>query len=313
MLALLIQTLNITAPVFAMLFTGVFLRRLHLIDDHFNKVASQLVFNVCMPALLFLGIYHADLSTAVRPGVLLYFVAATLVGFALSWGLAIWRSPKEDRGIYTQGAFRGNNGVIGLALAASLYGNEGISLGAVLAGLVILLYNSLSSVVLAVYSPTLKSDPWSLAKSILRNPLILSVLAAAPMAYAQVPLPNWLLTSGDYLAQMTLPLALICIGGTLSLKALRASGRLALDASLAKMVWLPLVGTLGAWLCGFRGADLGILFLYIGSPTAAASYVMARAADGNHDLAASIIVITTLMAAVTTNIGIFILQWGGWI
>jgi len=55
------------------------------------------------------------------------------------------------------------------------------------------------------------------------------------------------------------------------------------------------------------------LFLYIGSPTAAASYVMARAANGNHELAASIIVITTLMAAITTNIGIFILQWGGWI
>lgn len=68
MLALLIQTLNITAPVFAMLFLGVLLRRIHLIDDNFNKVASQLVFNVCMPALLFLGIYHADLAAAVRPG-----------------------------------------------------------------------------------------------------------------------------------------------------------------------------------------------------------------------------------------------------
>ena len=30
-------------------------------------------------------------------------------------------------------------------------------------------------------------------------------------------------------------------------------------------------------------------------------------------LAAAIIVITTLMAAITTNIGIFVLQWGGWI
>lgn len=117
----------------------------------------------------------------------------------------------------------------------------------------ILLYNSLSAVVLAVYSPDLKSDPWSICKSIFSNPLIISVLVATPMAYGQVPLPNWLLTSGDYLAQMTLPLALICIGGTLSLAALRDSGRLAIDASLVKMLWLPLVGTLGAWLCGFRG------------------------------------------------------------
>ncbi|MBJ9976191.1 AEC family transporter [Pseudomonas sp. S75] len=313
MLALFIQTLNITAPVFAMLFLGVLLRRIHLIDDNFIRVASSLVFNVCMPALLFLGIYHADLSAAVKPGVIGYFILSTLVGFVLSWGVAIWRCAPPDRGIYTQGAFRGNNGVIGLALAASLYGDYGISLGAVLAGLVILLYNSLSSVVLAVYSPSLKSDPWSLCKSILSNPLIISVLVAAPMAYAKVPVPNWLLTSGDYLAQMSLPLALICIGGTLSLAALRDSGRLAVDASLVKMLWLPLLGTLGAWLCGFRGAELGILFLYIGSPTAAASYVMARAANGNHELAASIIVITTLMAAVTTNIGLFLLQWGGWI
>ncbi|CAI8794861.1 MULTISPECIES: AEC family transporter [Pseudomonas] len=313
MLALFIQTLNITAPVFAMLFMGVLLKRIKAINDGFIHTASSLVFNVCMPALLFLGIYHADLTAAVKPGLLVFFVVATLGSFALAWGFALWRCPREDRGIYTQGGFRGNNGVIGLALAASMYGDYGISLGAILAGLVILLYNSLSSVVLAVYSPSMKSDPWSIFKSILRNPLIISVLLATPMAYGQVPLPNWLLTSGDYLAQMTLPLALICIGGTLSLASLRESGGLAVSASLVKMIWLPVIGTLAAWLCGFRGAELGILFLYIGSPTAAASYVMARAANGNHELAASIIVITTLMAAITTNIGIFLLQWGGWI
>ncbi|WP_416426896.1 AEC family transporter [Pseudomonas sp. App30] len=313
MLAIFIQTLNITAPVFAMLFLGVFLKRIDWINDNFIHIASALVFNVCMPALLFLGIYHADLHAAMKPGLLLYFVLVTFASFAAAWGMAIWRSPVQDRGIYTQGAFRGNNGVVGLALAASMYGDYGISLGAILAGLVILLYNSLSTVVLAIYSPNIKSDPWSIFKSVLANPLIISVLAAAPMAYLQIGLPNWLLASGDYLAQMTLPLALICIGGTLSLAALRESGKLALSASLVKMVWLPLFGTLGAWLCGFRGAELGILFLYIGSPTAAASYVMARAANGNHQLAAAIIVITTVGAAITTNIGIFLLQWGGWI
>lgn len=313
MLALFLQTLNITAPVFAMLFMGVLLKRIHAINDGFIHTASALVFNVCMPALLFLGIYHADLTTAVQPQLLLYFAAATLIGFGLAWGMAIWRCPREDRGIYTQGAFRGNNGVIGLALAASMYGDYGISLGAILAGLVILLYNSLSVVVLAVYSPSAKSDPWSICKSILRNPLIISVLLAALLAYGQVALPNWLLTSSDYLAQMTLPLALICIGGTLSLTSLRQNGGLAVSVSLLKMVWLPLLATVGAFLCGFRGAELGILFLYFGSPTAAASYVMARSSNGNHQLAAAIIVITTLMAAITTNIGIFFLQWGGWI
>lgn len=313
MLAIFFLTLSITAPVFAMLFMGIVLKRVGWINDNFIHTASALVFNVTMPALLFLGIVHADLRTAMQPKVLGYFTLATLVCFGLAWGWAIWRCPREDRGIYTQGAFRGNNAVIGLALAASMYGDYGISLGAVLAGLVILLYNTLSTIVLAVYSPVIKSDPWSVCKSVVKNPLIISVLAAIPFAVFKITLPGWLQASGEYLASMTLPLALICIGGTLSLASLRKSGNLALSASLIKMISLPLVATLGAWLLGFRGPELGTLFLYFASPTAAASYVMARAANGNHELAASIIVITTLMAAITTNIGIFVLQWGGWI
>jgi predicted permease len=295
------------------LFLGTLLKRIYWINDNFIHMASSLVFNVTMPALLFLGILHADLHAALQPDLLIYFSIATLVCFAVAWGWAIWRCPREDRGIYTQGAFRGNNGVIGLALAASMYGDYGISLGSILAALVILFYNTLSTIVLAVYSPVIKSDPWSICKSVVSNPLIISVVVAAPLAYWQIGLPNWFETSAKYLAQMTLPLALICIGGTLSLAALRKSGKMALSSSLVKMIGLPLLATLGAWLWGFRGAELGILFLYFGSPTAAASYVMARAADGNHELAAAIIVITTLMAAITTNLGIFVLQWGGWI
>lgn len=312
MLAIFLQTLNITAPVFAMLFLGVVLKRLALINDSFIHTASALVFNVSMPALLFLGIIHADLHSAWQPALLGYFTVATLVCFACAWGWALWRCPREDRGIYTQGAFRGNNAIIGLALAAMLYGSYGISLGAILAGLVILLYNTLSTVVLAVYSPNIKSDPWSISKSVVKNPLIIAVLVAIPFAVFQIGLPGWLQTSGEYLAQLTLPLALICIGGTLSLASLRTSGRLALSASLLKMITLPTLATLGAWMYGFRGPELGILFLYFASPTAAASFVMARAANGNHDLAAAIIVMTTLMAAITTNIGIFVLQLGGW-
>ncbi|MET1079231.1 MAG: AEC family transporter [Pseudomonas sp.] len=313
MLALFQQTLSITAPVFAMLFLGVALKRLGWIDVAFINMASSLVFKGTMPTLLFLAIVQADLGSAFQPALLAYFCLATLAGFLLVWGWALWRCPLADRGVYTQGAFRGNNGIVGLALATSLYGDPGLSLGGVLAGVMILLYNSLSAIVLAVYSPSAKADAWSILKSVISNPLILGVLSALPFAYWQIGLPAWLMTSGTYFAQMTLPLALICIGGTLSLAALRESGGPAIGASLWKMLWLPLLGTTGAWLWGFRGVELGVLFLYFASPTAAASFVMAKAVNGNHQLAAAIIVITTLAAAITTNIGIVILQWGGWI
>jgi predicted permease len=313
MLAVVEQTLSVTAPVFSMLFLGVALKRFGLIDAAFINTASALVFRGTLPTLLFLGIVQADLRSALQPALLLYFVLATLGCFLLAWGWAILRFPEADRGIYTQGAFRGNNGIIGLALATSMYGDYGLSLGAVLGGVVILSYNTLSAIVLAIYSPQAKTDVWSLTKNILSNPLIIGVLAAIPFAAWQIALPQWLLTSGEYFAQMSLPLALICIGGTLTLESLRESGSMAISSSLMKVLWLPLLATLGAWLWGFRDAELAILFLYFASPTAAASFVMAKAVGGNHQLAAAIIVLTTLATVVTTNLGLLMLQWAGWI
>ncbi|MBB3102045.1 AEC family transporter [Azomonas macrocytogenes] len=313
MFALLHETLTITAPVFCMLLVGVLLRRIGLIDEVFIYSASSLVFNATMPTLLFLGIVEMDPDVPIHPGVLVYLCLASVLGFLFAWGWALRHCPRADRGVYVQGAFRGNNGTVGLALAASLYGSYGLSLGSVMAGAVILFYNGLSSIVLAVYSPTAKTDAWSLCKTILRNPLIIGVLLASPFAWFDIRLPTWLLTSGHYFAQMTMPLALICIGASLSLSSLRRSSELAFSASLMKMVWLPLVSTLGAWLLGFRGADLGVLFLYFASPTASVSFIMARAVNGNHELAAAIVAITTVAAVLTTNIGLFVLQWAGWI
>lgn len=313
MLAVVQQTISVTAPVFSMLFLGVALKRLGLIDAGFINTASSLVFRGTLPTLLFLGIVQADLSAALQPGLLIYFLLATLGCFLLAWGWSLWRCPQADRGVYTQGAFRGNNGIVGLALASSMYGDYGLSVGAVLGGLVILSYNSLSVIVLAIYNPQAKTTPLSLLGSILCNPLIIGVLAAVPFAVWHIALPQWLLTSAGYFAQMSLPLALICIGGTLSLAALRESSQVAISSSLLKVFWLPLVATLGAWLWGFRQAELAILFVYFASPTAAASYVMVKAIEGNHQLAAVIIVLTTLGSVVSINLGLLVLQWLGWI
>ncbi|MBD7976442.1 AEC family transporter [Serpens gallinarum] len=313
MLSLISQTLGVTAPVFVMLFLGAQLKRVGWIDVAFINTASNLVFKGTLPALLFLALLRTDLGTAVQPKLIGYFVVATLVSFFIAWAWAMVRCPREDRGVYVQGAFRGNNGIVGLALATSLYGDYGLSLGGVLAGVVIICYNVLSAVILALYSPSAKSDPWSILKSILGNPLIIGVVAALPFAYWHIPLPAWLLTSGNYFAQMSLPLALICIGATLSWSSLRESGALAMSSSLMKMLWLPLLLTVGAWWCGFRDAQLGILFLYFASPTAAASFVMAKAVGANHQLAAAIVAITTLLGVLSINIGLFILQWAGWI
>ncbi|MEC4766877.1 AEC family transporter [Halomonas sp. CUBES01] len=307
------RTLDVTLPVFAMVFVGLALKRMGWIDRAFVATASALVFKATLPTLIFLSLVNADLSVALDIPLLVFFALATLCQCALSWGWASFRIPRQERGVYVQGAFRGNCGVVGLALAAGMYGDYGLSAGSLLLGVVIVTYNVLSVVILAMYQPGQATDWRSLMWKIATNPLIISVLAALPFTVGSVSLPRWLMTSGDYFASLTLPLALICIGATLSVRSLRDSQQVALSASVMKMVVLPALSTGAAWLIGFSGRELGLLFLFFASPTAAASFVMVKAIGGNVALAANIIAITTLMASVTVTAGIFSLRLLGWI
>ena len=307
-LGLFLGTLEITLPVFAMVFIGLVLKRVGWIDQGFVATASELVFKATMPTLIFLSLIKADIQTAFHPWLMTYFALATLATFLMSWVWALWRVSYADRGVYVQGAFRGNCGVVGLALAASMYGDYGLSAGGLLLGVVILSYNMLSVIVLAAYRPGKDANWRSIAKHVARNPLILSVLAALPFAILEIDLPGWLMTSGEYFASLTLPLALICIGATLSVSALRQSHGPAMGASMLKMVTLPVLATAGAWLVGFSGRELGMLFLFFASPTAAASFVMVKAMGGDARLAANIIAISTFMASLTVTAGIFVLK-----
>lgn len=309
--SLFLQTLEITLPVFAMVFIGLGLRRWGLIDLAFIHTASALVFKATLPTLIFLSIIRADLSTTLNPGLLGFYLVATLGSFALAWLWAHWRVPYQDRGVFVQGAFRGNCGIVGLALAASLYGDYGLSAGGLLLGVVIISYNTLSVVVLSAYQGDQRASWQSILRDILRNPLILAVVIAVPFAWFGLGLPDWLMVSGDYFASLTLPLALLCVGGTLSVMTMRHDSGTAASASLFKMVVLPALSTLAAWMAGFRGQELGLMFLFFASPTAAASFVMVKALGGNDKLAANIIALTTLVASVTVTLGVFALTSAG--
>jgi malate permease and related proteins len=311
LLDVFLGTLEVTLPVFAMVFIGLVLKRLGWIDTRFVNTASSLVFKATLPTLIFLSIIKADLDATLNPALLGFFALATLGSFLCAWGWALLRVPYAERGVYVQGAFRGNCGIIGLALAAGMYGDYGLSLGGLLLGVVILTYNALSVVALATYQPGQRTDWRSLASHIARNPLILAVVVALPVAALELRLPGWLMTSGEHFASLTLPLALICIGATLSLGAIRESGQLATGASLMKMVTLPALATGAAWLAGFEGRELGVLFLFFASPTAAAAFVMAKAMGGNAALTATIIALTTLMASLTITLGAFGLKAAG--
>ena len=105
-----------------------------------------------------------------------------------------------------------------------------------------------------------------------------------------------------------LPVMLLCIGGAMKLSDLRGAGAITWEAALWRLCVAPLVGVVLAVALGVRGEQLGVLFLLLSSPVAAASFVMVVAVRGDGVLAANIVVLSTLLSVVTVTLGFFLLS-----
>lgn len=306
-------TANTVAPIFFIVFLGIVLKRIGLIDAPFVSTASRLVFTLTLPALVFMAISGTNFQSVFNPDQLIYFVGATLSSFALLWWLAArWIKDGRDLGAFIQGAFRGNYGIIGLAVSYNLFADSGLAQASILLAMVIPLYNVLS--IFALTLPLHKEGGLKLSSALLeiiKNPLILAVLFALPFSFMGWTLPEVVEKTGRYFANLTLPLALLAIGGSLSIKSLKDTSSMAFWATSTKLVILPVGLSIGAWVYGFRGQDLAMLFILFGCPTAAASFVMAKATGANGELAANIILTTTLGSVLSLSAGIYLLRvWG---
>ncbi len=299
---------SITGPIFVVLVLGIFLSRRQMINDNFIDVGSRLVFNVTLPALLFISISRTSIEQSANLPLIGAGLLLTVVGYVLLELLAAKTvQPAADRGVVVQGGFRSNMGIIGLAYCFNAYGDAGLAGASLYLGAVTILYNVLAVITL---SRSLNRDQGlgPTLRGIARNPLIIGILLGVPFAWSGVQLPQLVVRTGEYFAQMTLPLALLCAGASLNFRAMRSDMRSALIASAGKLLLVPLL-TIGAGIAlGFRGLELGILTLMTSAPTAAASYVMARAMGGNAPLAANIVVMTTLGSLLTTSLTVTLLH-----
>ena len=306
----LLFTFNVVAPVFLIIFLGLWLKSKRWIDQNFVAISSRLVFSVTLPALVFSKILATDFHIALNVKEMLFVYIGTVAVFAVSWLISFALSGKgADRAVFIQGSFRSNFAIVGFALLSNTLGDHVLTKAAIILAVVMPLYNILSVVALTL--PVRKEKHLSFKKmviDILTNPLIIAIVGAIPFSYLRIRLPGFIDTTIDYLATLTLPLALLGIGGALNFASIRKEFKLTLAATLMKIVIVPACLTFGAFQLGIVGEELVVLFMLFATPTAVVSYIMAEAMGCNSELAGNIIVMTTLGSIFTISLGIFILK-----
>ena len=319
MTAAIIFAITIVLPNLFLMGLGFFMQRRGEASQAFIDQASSFVFNYCLPCLLFFSVVDSEVDYAKQ---MILIMAGILVTFILFIGAEIYAkffiNKPADQGVFVQGIFRSNMAIIGLATVANAYGEQGLSIGAVYMGVVTILFNILAVITLSRVSKS-ADDTWlsrsiMIVKKLFTNPLILALVAA--FAYKALPLPpitGVIHKTGDLLAAVALPLALICAGASIDLKSMLHPSGLSMQASIGRIVIAPFVAIVVGLSFGLSGMHMGVLFLMVASPTAAASYVMAKAMGGNDILAANILAFTTVVGMFGMAIGAAILRVLVWI
>jgi predicted permease len=297
--------LNIVLPVFLVIGLGWGLRRGGFLSAEANGVLTRLVYWVAAPALLMRSAATTPLRDSVNPQALGVMTAVTV---AMAWAVyaACWRSAPARRGVIAQGAFRSNQVFLGLPLVYYAWGDEAVGQVSVMVGLMVILYNTLSVPVLTLPHRQEGADAWraflDALRRILTNPLALGSVAGMALSASGLPQPRALDTALDLVGRTALPLALISVGAALDLRRLRSELPMTAAVTVLKLVVYPALVWAGVRWAGLDGLALKATVLIAATPTAVVSYVMAREMDGDEQLAAALIIGTTL-AALPATIG----------
>ncbi len=309
----LLYSVNAVAPVFLMVLFGYILKAKKIINDNFISVSQKFVFMLALPALIFRDIAKTDMKAIISVKLIAFSVIGTLVVFLAACVLACgFIKNRQSRGAFIQGIFRSNYAIMGIPLILNLFGQSGVAKGAIVLSAMMPVYNILAVAILNITAPTSTgSDFRKIIISILKNPLILATAAAIPFSWFGIDMPLVASRTIDYLSGMSTPLALIGIGGSIVLTDVRKKLNMSLSAAVIKLVVVPLIFVPLGYFMGLRGDDLGVIFILFASPTAVTSFIMAKAMNSDSELAAHIVLLTTLGSVLTLFFGIYILRTAG--
>ena len=310
-----IYSINVTMPIFLVMVIGYILKQIGMLNDNFVTVANKFNFKVTLPFMLFKDIAGVDIKAVFDIKYVLFCAIVSTICFWVVWGTAkLLVRDKTIRGAFVQSSFRGSAAVMGLAFIQNIYGSS--AMGPLMIVSAVPLYNIFSVIVLTFEANDStgidkKAKIRQAGMNICKNPIILSILAGLIVGLLGIQFPTLVNKTVSNVAQMATPLALITIGAGFEGRKALAKIRPTIAASMIKLVVQPLIFLpVAAWM-GFRGEQMIAILIMLASPTTPSCYIMAKNMDNDGVLTASVIVMTTLLAAFTLTGWIFILKTVG--
>lgn len=320
---------NAVLPIVLTIAFGYILKRIGVLTKDFLDVGNKLTFRVFLPAMLFYNVYEISSLGEINFKFIIFGVIAILVIFAMSMVLGCaFTKDSAKRGALIQAVFRSNYAIIGIPLAASLFGDKGAAAAGVMSAFCVPLFNALGVIVLTLFNKDRgrKIDVKKILTEIVKNPLILATVAG--LLALGVREIFTVAGIGFRLSDVTVlfkvlenvksictPFALIVLGGRFEFSAVSRLWKEILFGTAVRTVVVPVVGLSAAYMLkdylGLSGEHFATFIGVFATPVAVASAIMAKEMGADDELAGQLVVWTSLVSTVTTFVYVTWLRFAG--
>ncbi|MEM8788418.1 MAG: AEC family transporter [Pseudomonadota bacterium] len=281
-MALILQVLQIVAPVFALAAIGFGWVRLGLVYD--VAFVTRLTMTLAIPCLIFMALARTEID----PATLRDTALATLAAYA-GIGLSIWLLVSalgyDQRTFWAPLTF-GNTGNIGLPVALFAFGAPGLDFAVVVFAIMAVL-----SFTVGVWVVSGQGSPLAAV----REPMVWASVAGGVFLVQGWRLPAWAEATLDLIGQIGIPLMLITLGVAISQLRPAAFGR-ALGLGAVKLVICALAGLLAGLAFGLPPVGLAVLVMQAATPVAVTNYMLAQKYGANAGEVAGLVVVSTLLS-----------------
>jgi len=302
---------HIVLPSFLMILLGRFITLKKLASQQEMDKIAKLTFTYVLSTKIFMDVASNDPSAFSNYSMVLYCFVMIVVLFFVIWFIAAHTlKKKESVGSFVQSCFRCSFTVLGMSMIDSFSGSEGVAKCALLLAMTAVVFNILASLALTKRdgSNTFRAQAKKMLKNIATNPLIIASVLGLIASYSRLQMPYIIEKPLGDLGDMAPPLSLLCIGSSLSRDRIKGSFKYATIAACVKTFGQALIAVPVAILCGFRGFELTVIAIFFTAANPSANYVMALANGNDSDLAATGIVLSTIMCVFTSMIFITALR-----
>lgn len=283
--------------MFVMLLVGVVCAKVGVIDEATNRRLSSLSLLIVSPMLIFAS-FQIDYSPEMVRNLGISFLLS-VVCFAIEILFSYVLIPAKrnaSANIERISMIYSNCGFIGIPLAESLYGKEGV--------FYITVYITVFNLLLWTQGVILMTGKAGGFRQMLKNlctPTIFAILIGLVCFLAQLRLPSVLLEPIEAIGGMNTPLAMLVAGATLAhadlLSCLRHKRIYVL--SVIKLLVIPAAAVLATCWMPFEAMLLMLPILSTACPTGASGTMFALRYDGDSVHASQIFAVTTALSIVT--------------